>query len=105
MRRMPGQREDEMRPIFCNYPVWLLGSLIAMSAFPGPAAAQSLENQCRIAVRVEMMGPNCRMIDPANKLYQPGDPCYILGDTRHMLYTEKVVECVARGGPGKRAMR
>jgi hypothetical protein len=87
-----------MKSIFWNCLVWLVVYLIATSAFHGLVAAESIENQCRSAVRAEMMGPNCRMAEPKFKNYQPGDPCYILGDTKLTLYTDKV----ARGGPGKR---
>jgi hypothetical protein len=38
--------------------------LIATLAFHVGAAAESIENQCRIAVRVEMMGPDCWMANP-----------------------------------------
>ena len=80
--------------------------LIATLAFHVGAAAESIENQCRIAVRVEMMGPDCRMTNPKTSSggggYQSGDPCYILGDTKHAYYIDKVIECVKRGGLGKR---
>jgi hypothetical protein len=78
--------------------------LIATLAFHVGAAAESIENQCRIAVRVEMMGPDCRMANPKTSSggYQAGDPCYILGDTKTAYYIDKVIDCVKRGGPGKR---
>ena len=39
----------------------------------GSIAAQSVEDQCRLSVRAELMGPNCRMINPASA----NAPCYI----------------------------
>jgi hypothetical protein len=89
---------------FRNSLALFAGCLIATSAFHGRAAAESLENQCRIAVRAEMMGPDCRMSNPNTKSggYIAGDPCYILGDTKMTYYIDKVIECVKRGGLGKR---
>ncbi len=74
------------------------------TAFLVEAAAESIENQCRMAVRAEMMGPDCRVINPktSSGAYQGNDPCYILGDAKMTYYIERVVECVKRGGPGKR---
>jgi hypothetical protein len=79
-------------------------SLIATLASDVGAAADSIENQCRIAVRAEMMGPGCRVANPRTSSggYTAGDPCYILGDTKTAHYIDKVIECVKRGGPGKR---
>jgi hypothetical protein len=78
--------------------------LIATLAFHVGAAAESIENQCRVAVRAEMMGPDCRVANPKTSSggYTAGDPCYILGDTKTSYYIDKVIECVKRGGPGKR---
>jgi hypothetical protein len=78
--------------------------LIGTLAFHVGAAAESIENQCRIAVRAEMMGPDCRVINPKTGSggYTAGDPCYILGDTKTAYYIDKVIECVKRGGLGKR---
>ena len=89
---------------FRNYLALLAAGLLATLAFHAGAAAESLENQCRIAVRVEMMGPDCRMSTPKTSSggYTAGDPCYILGDTKMTYYIDKVIECVKRGGPGKR---
>ena len=74
------------------------------TAFLVGAAAESIENQCRMAVRAEMMGPDCRVINPktASGAYQGGDPCYILGDAKMTYYIERVMECVKRGSPRKR---
>ena len=74
------------------------------TAFLVGAAAESIENQCRMAVRAEMMGPDCRVINPktSSGAYQGGDPCYILGDAKMTYYIERVMECVKRGGPRKR---
>ena len=78
--------------------------LIAMLAGHARAAAESIENQCRMAVRAEMMGPDCRLTNPRTSSggYTAGDPCYILGDTKTAYYIDKVIECVKRGGPGRR---
>jgi hypothetical protein len=74
------------------------------TAFLVGAAAESIENQCRMAVRAEMMGPDCRVINPktSSGAYQGGDPCYILGDAKMTYYIERVMECVKRGSPRKR---
>jgi hypothetical protein len=89
---------------FRNSLAFLAACLIATLAFHAGAAAESIENQCRMAVRAEMMGPDCRMINPKTSSggYPVGDPCYILGDTKTAYYIDKVIECVKRGGPGKR---
>ena len=78
--------------------------LIATLAFHVRVAAESIENQCRVAVRAEMMGPACRVANPKTSSggYTAGDPCYILGDTKTAYYIDKVMECVKRGGPAKR---
>jgi len=47
------------------------------------------------------VGPNCRMAEPRSNNYQPGNSCYILGDDKLALYTDKVIECVAHCGPRK----
>ncbi len=77
---------------------------LSSAAFLVGAAAESIENQCRIAVRAEMMGPDCRVINPktSSGAYQGNDPCYILGDTKMTYYIDRVIECVNRGGPRKR---
>jgi hypothetical protein len=57
----------------------------------GPGAAESIENQCRAAVRAELKGPNCRMANPRDNSLQV-DPCGIPTTGSQMtLYTEKVV--------------
>jgi hypothetical protein len=89
---------------FRNSSALLAASSIATLAFDAGAAADSLENQCRVAVRAEMMGADCRVANPRTSSggYTAGDPCYILGDTKTAYYIDKVIECVKRGGPGKR---
>jgi hypothetical protein len=96
--------EDRMILSFKNSLASVAACSIATLAFHAGAAAESIENQCRIAVRVEMMGPDCRMSSPKTSSggYTAGDPCYILGDTKTAYYIDKVIECVKRGGPGKR---
>jgi hypothetical protein len=98
------QGEDRMISSFRNSLALSSGCLIATLAFQAGAAAESIENQCRIAVRAEMMGPECRMINPKTSSggYTAGDPCYILGDTKTAYYIDRVIECVKRGGLGKR---
>ena len=71
----------------------------ATLTFGGPIAAESVENQCRTAVRVELLGPGCRVVNPASS----SDPCYIRNTALSANYDNKVVQCVARGGPGRAA--
>jgi hypothetical protein len=98
------ERKDRMVFSFRNSSALFAASLIATLAFDVGAAADSIENQCRVAVRVEMMGPDCRMANPKTSSggYTAGDPCYILGDTKTAYYVDKVIDCVKRGGPAKR---
>jgi hypothetical protein len=80
---------------------FILGSAVflAISMPGGPVAAQSVESQCRAAVRAELMGPNCRVVNPASA----NDPCYVRNTNLSANYDNKVVQCVARGGPGRAA--
>jgi hypothetical protein len=96
--------EDRMISSFRSPLALFAACLIATLAFHAGAAAETIENQCRIAVRVEMMGPDCRMSNPKTSSggFTAGDPCYILGDTKTAHYIDRVIECVKRGGPGKR---
>jgi hypothetical protein len=68
-----------------------------------PIAAETIENQCRLTVRAELMGPNCRVVNPASS----NDACYIRNTQLSANFDNKVVQCVARGGParGARAAR
>jgi hypothetical protein len=70
---------------------------LATMALSGPIAADSIENQCRAAVRAELMGPACRVVNPASA----SDPCYVRNTNLSANYDNKVVQCVARGGPGR----
>jgi hypothetical protein len=70
---------------------------LATLALGGPLAAESLENQCRAAVRAELMGPGCRVVNPASA----NDPCYVRNTNLSATYDNKVVQCVARGAPGR----
>jgi hypothetical protein len=85
---------------------FILGPVVfffAILALSGPMAAESIENQCRAAVRAELKGPNCRMANPRSNSLQI-DPCGIPTTGSQMtLYTDKVVQCVARDGPGRGA--
>jgi hypothetical protein len=46
--------------------------LLAILALNGPLAAESIENQCRAAVRAELKEPNCRMANPRDNSLQGG---------------------------------
>jgi hypothetical protein len=62
----------------------------------------SIESQCRGAVRAELKGdPNCRQVV---WVYHPYDnpSCYVSRD-QQSYYMDKVIQCVARGGPGRAA--
>jgi hypothetical protein len=72
---------------------------LAALTFGGPIAAQSVESECRAAVRAELMGPNCRVVNPSSST----DPCYVRNTTLSANYDNKVVQCVARGGPRRKA--
>ena len=72
---------------------------LATLALGGPAAADSIENQCRAAVRAELLGPGCRVVNPASA----SDPCYVRNTNLSANYDNRVVQCVARGGPGRGA--
>ena len=77
---------------------WLFACLPLIAT---PALAEtSIENQCRAAVRAEMEGPDCRLSNVRDNNPMV-DPCGIpTASNQMMLYTEKVVQCVKRGGPG-----
>jgi hypothetical protein len=72
---------------------------VATLSLSGPIAAESIENQCRLTVRAELMGPNCRVVNPASF----NDPCYVRNTALSADFDNKVVRCVARGGPGRGA--
>jgi hypothetical protein len=81
---------------------FILGSAafsLATLILGGPTAAQSIESQCRAAVRAELMGPQCRVVNPASS----NDPCYVRNTNLSANYDNKVVQCVARGGPRRGA--
>ena len=63
-----------------------------------PIAAETTENQCRAAVRAELMGPQCRIANP-----DYDDRCYYHYPAGMTHYVNKVIECINRGGPGRRA--
>jgi hypothetical protein len=83
-----------------------LGLAVFCSAtlfFSGPmAAAASIEDQCRAAARAEMKGPNCRSSNSPARDPTTFHPCNI-SNSETPFYTDKVVKCVARGGPGRAA--
>lgn len=72
---------------------------LAILTLGGPIAAESIENQCRAAVRAELMGPDCRVVNPTSF----SDPCYVRNTALSASYDNKVVQCVARGGPRRSA--
>ena len=73
-------------------------SALAILTFSGPVAAETIENQCRAAVRAELMGPQCRIANP-----EFDSQCYYRYPAGMTNYVNKVIECVNRGGPGRRA--
>jgi hypothetical protein len=68
-------------------------------ARPSLEAQQSLGVECRAAARAEIQGPGCRMSVPPT--YE--DSCNMWSHTQIAFYDNKVVECVARGGPGRKS--
>ena len=60
----------------------------------------SMESRCRAAVRAELKGPSCGQV--VYVWHGPDDPCYF-GTFQQPFYTDKVVQCVAHGGPGRAA--
>jgi hypothetical protein len=61
------------------------------------AQADSIEYQCRAAVRAEMKGPDCRMAVPTTA------NCTIPANSDIERLDNKVVKCVERGGPGRQS--
>lgn len=61
--------------------------------------AESLEYQCRAAVRAELKGPDCRMPIPPG----PTSHCNVPSNAEVEVMDNKVNECVRRGGPGRQA--
>jgi hypothetical protein len=61
--------------------------------------AESMEYQCRAAVRAQLKGPDCRMPIPPNATSH----CNIPTNGEIELMDNKVNECVRRGGPGRQA--
>jgi len=88
-----------MKSTATNFVLGSAAVCLATVMFGGPIAAQSVEQQCRASVRAELMGPNCRVVNPASA----NDPCYVRNTTLSANYDNKVVQCVARGGPGRGA--
>jgi len=81
--------------------IGLVVCLIAVSALSAPSGAGALETECRAAVRAEMKGPNCRVAEVNSGAY---DNCgFPIGTTIHGEYGNRVVECVSKGGPGRKA--
>lgn len=82
--------------------------VLAFATFNGPSVAapldnefltpqSSIESRCRAAVRGEIKGPACQKVvyvwhgPDGCEFYQQEQPFYI----------DKVLQCVARGGPGR----
>ena len=90
-----------------NFLFFVAGLACGLSGttFLAAAAAESIENQCRADVRAEMMGPDCRVANSKTSYpaaYHGNDPCYILADSKHVFYIERVIECVKRGDRRRR---
>ena len=62
----------------------------------------SIESQCRGAVPAELKGPNCAKIWWINDQVSSSHPCRI-NRMEQTSYSDQVVQCVARGGPGHAA--
>jgi len=87
----------------------MLGSTILVMAFAASTTAlaepkrqvqaESLEYQCRAAVRAEMRGPDCRMPLPPNA----GSHCNIPANADVEMMDNKIHQCMKRGGPGRQA--
>ena len=60
----------------------------------------SIESQCRGAVRAELKGPNCRQV--VYVYHGPDDSCYV-SQWSQPYFMDKVIQCIARGGPGRAA--
>jgi hypothetical protein len=73
--------------------------VMAFAASTGAAIANSLEYQCRAAVRAEMRGPDCRLPLPPNA----GGHCNIPANADVELMDNKIHQCMKRGGPGRQA--
>lgn len=87
-----------MKSICCFGPA----VFFAVVVLNGPSVAGSVEDQCRSAVRAEWKGPGCRQVTvPLDGFTH--DPCG-MDDKIQMIYIEKVIKCVAQGGP-RRALR
>src|ERR1700730_13833395 len=94
------------------------GAAVFVSAFGilnGPSVAEpvdmrvevinphsSIENKCGAAVRGELKGPNCAKIWWINDQVSSSHPCRI-NRMEQTSYSDQVVQCVARGGPGHAA--
>jgi hypothetical protein len=61
--------------------------------------AESIEYQCRAAVRAELKGPDCRMAIPPNAT----STCNIPSNAAVETMDNKVLECARRGGPGRQS--
>jgi hypothetical protein len=69
----------------------------------GPSAAgSSIEDQCRSTVRAEMKGPNCRQVTVLRGSPEGRAGCGMddRGAATQMIYVDRVIKCVAQGGPG-----
>jgi hypothetical protein len=85
---------------FVNCLLGLGVCFFATLIYSGPLAAGGIETQCRSAVRAEMKGPNCKMSDVS--YIGNWHPCGITDNAQITVYNDKVAQCVAHGGPGKR---
>ena len=54
-----------------------------------PAAAESVTDQCRAAVRAELKGPGCRVAN-TNSRVPRWDPCGFISDADQIAFVDKV---------------
>ncbi|WP_143271536.1 hypothetical protein [Bradyrhizobium mercantei] len=73
----------------------ILGPAICVAAFAAQAQADSIEYQCRAAVRAEMKGPDCRVVVPTTA------NCLIPAPGSIERLDNEVIKCVKQGGPGR----
>jgi hypothetical protein len=79
--------------------ICVVAVLTSMGTVQAQTRAQldSLGAQCRASVRVDIKGPNCRMWMPPTIDHG----CNMSTHAQIAYYDSKVLECVARGGPGR----
>lgn len=84
--------------------------VLAFATFNGPSVAapldnefltpqSSIENRCRAAIRGEIKGPACEKI---SYVWHGPDGCEFY-EQEQPFFMNKVIQCVAHGGPGRAA--